>query len=149
MADHDDDFEHFHQARQQGLVVFVGELAGGGREQEERQDEQAGGEVNGQVDLVLAQAGDAEADQDDQRVLEHVVVERAQGLGPEERAEAAGAEQVLAGCFAHAQSRPGDGAASHEVPCICRSPLGQLWVALQSLPRRRPGATMLKSKASG
>ena len=75
------------------LVVLVGELAAGGREQQERQDEERAdrpgpASVGGsQLDLQLV------GDQHGERELEQVVVAGAEELGPEERREAALAEQ--------------------------------------------------------
>ncbi len=37
----DHDFQQFDEARQPGLIVFVGQLPGGGGKKEERQNEQA------------------------------------------------------------------------------------------------------------
>ena len=102
--DHDRDFEQLHRLRQPRLVVFVGQLPGSGREQEERQDEQAGGQVRVLVLLRLGQTGGQESDQDDQRVLEHVVVEGAKRLGQEERQEAAFLQQCELVRRAHADS---------------------------------------------
>ena len=74
------------------LVVLVGELAAGGREQQERQDEQRADHQAGQrrrqpahLQLVGDHHGEGE--------LEQVVVGRAGELGPEEGREAALAQQ--------------------------------------------------------
>ena len=88
----DPDFADLHQANEPRLLELVGEGAGGGREQEERQDEQSGGEVD--VDAARILGGqEAEGQDDDERLLEQVVVERAEELRDEERRQAPGAEQ--------------------------------------------------------
>ena len=74
------------------LVVLVGELAAGGREQQERQDEQRADHQAGQrrrqpAHLQLVGHHHRE------RELEQVVVGGAEELGPEERREAALREQ--------------------------------------------------------
>ncbi|MNF32832.1 hypothetical protein D3C84_136310 [compost metagenome] len=91
---HDDDLQQLGPARQHGLVVLVGELAGGGREQKERQDEQARRQVGQHADAERRPLRGLEGQQHHQRVLEQVVVERAEELGGEQRAEAARLEQV-------------------------------------------------------
>ena len=47
--EHDGDLKPFHQARKQRLVVLVGQLPGGGRKQEEGQDENACGQIRQQA----------------------------------------------------------------------------------------------------
>jgi hypothetical protein len=90
---HDRDLHRLDDLGEPGLVVLVRELAGGGGKKKERQDEQAGRQVRVAVLVLLAEPDRGPHDQDHQRVLEHVVVERAQGLGQEERQEAALPEQ--------------------------------------------------------
>ncbi|MNM82627.1 hypothetical protein D3C81_946600 [compost metagenome] len=90
---HDGDLQQLDQPRQAGLVVLVGELPGGGGEQEERQDEDARRQVGQQADAEAGPLRGLEGQQHHQGVLEQVVVERAEELGGEERAEAAGLEQ--------------------------------------------------------
>jgi hypothetical protein len=45
---HDDHFQHLDQAGEHRLVVLVGQLPGGGRKQEEGQDEDAGRQIGEQ-----------------------------------------------------------------------------------------------------
>ncbi len=90
---HDGDLEQLDEADQPRLVVLVGELAGGGREQEERQHEQRAGEVHHHVGRHRGERGAVERDQQHQGVLEDVVVQRAEELRREERPEAALREQ--------------------------------------------------------
>ena len=83
----------FTQRTRVDLRIAVGELSGGGREQHERQDEDAAAQRH---QLLACRAPHRRAlvrDQDDQRVLEEVVVEGAEKLRPEEPREAAGAQQ--------------------------------------------------------
>ena len=90
---HDRHFQHLDEARQHRLVVLVGELPGGGRKEEERQDEDPGREVGQQFGRQRRPAGGLKSQQDDQRILEQVVVEGAQKLGDEEGREAPRPEQ--------------------------------------------------------
>ena len=91
--DHDGDFQPFDGARQVGLFVFVGDLAGSGGKHHVRKNEQ------GRDDDVEGGRGDrrpaegVEGEHHQQRRLEQVVVERAEKLGPEKRRETALAEQ--------------------------------------------------------
>jgi hypothetical protein len=87
------DLEALGETDQPRLVELVGQLPAGGREQHERQDEQRTDDQPGQagrqplhLQLVHDQHGEGE--------LEDVVVGRAQKLHPEERGEAALAQQV-------------------------------------------------------
>jgi hypothetical protein len=98
---HDRDLEELHRADQARLLEAVGELARGRREQEEGQDEHAPGEVHERVGRER-RLRRAEREQDHERVLEHVVVQRAEKLRPEERREAARAQQLE---LAHALDR--------------------------------------------
>jgi hypothetical protein len=88
------------------LSYFVGQLAAGRRKQQERQDEQRGGEVGIEIHIGDAQLRRQERDQDHQSVLEHVVVERAERLGQEERQEAPFAQQLELIAFSHGLSLP-------------------------------------------
>ena len=90
---HDRHFKHFDQACKPGLVVLVGQLSGRGREQEERQNENARRQVHQQRRLQAGPLGCLERQQHDQGILEQVVVEGPQKLGDEERAEMARLEQ--------------------------------------------------------
>jgi hypothetical protein len=99
---HDGDFEQLDHARQRRLVVLVGELPGGGREEEEGQDEHARREVGQQLGLERGPGRRLEGQQHHHRVLQHVVVECAEELGDEQRGEAARAQQ--AGLVAHGGS---------------------------------------------
>ena len=91
---HDADLEQLHRPDQARLVELVRELPGGGREEEEGQDEEAAGQGDQELALlrVLHQA---EGDQGDQRGPEEVVVEGAQELGDEERQEAPATQDVI------------------------------------------------------
>ena len=84
---HDPHFEQLGEPRQHRLVVLVGELPGGRRKEEERQDEQAGGEVGEDFRAHRRPLRRLEGDQHDQRVLVEIVVERAEKLGQKQRAE--------------------------------------------------------------
>ena len=108
---HDRHFQHLHEAGQACLVVFVGELSGGGREQEEGQDEDARGQVGQDGRVQAGPAGRLEGEQYDQGVLEQVVVEGAEKLGAEEGQEAALARCLivaLVGAMAHLRGQAGD-----------------------------------------
>jgi hypothetical protein len=85
---HDAHFQHLHQPRQPRLVVFIGQLSGGGREQEEGQDEDTGGEVGQNFRANRCPLRRVEGEQDNERILEQVVVEGPEKLGEEKRAEA-------------------------------------------------------------
>ena len=90
---HDADLEQLDPARQPALLDLVGDLAGGRREHDVRQDEQAGDQV---VEDGRRQRGPGQrviGQHDQQRGLEQVVVEGAQELGPEEGTEATLAQQ--------------------------------------------------------
>ncbi len=89
---HDRYLAQLDDADDAGLVVGVGELAGERREDEERKDEDAGGEaaepcLRGLVVIDLID------DEQHHRVLEQIVVERAQHLRDEQGRETALAEQ--------------------------------------------------------
>jgi hypothetical protein len=97
---HDHHFQHLDQAGEHRLVVFVGQLPGGRREQEEGQDEDASRHIGKQPRRQRRPLGGLESQQDNQRVLEQVVVEGAEELGGEERREATGIEQAELGTHA-------------------------------------------------
>ncbi|MCY1404520.1 hypothetical protein D9M71_197300 [compost metagenome] len=88
---HDHHLGQLQPAHQRVLVVFLAELPAEGGEQEERQDEQQRAEVHQQVGV----AADRQVveDRQHQRLLEQVVVERAEELGGEERQETLFAQQ--------------------------------------------------------
>jgi hypothetical protein len=94
---------------QPGLLVLVGELPGGGGEQQERQDEQRLREVLQRVGGQAAVARRLVGEQDDERLLEGVVVHRAEELHAEERPEAPFAEQPELAALAHARARGSSG----------------------------------------
>ena len=85
---HDRDLEPLDEADDASLVVLVGDLPAGGREQQERQDEER---ADPQPGLLRRQPSDLQLErhQHGERELEQVVVAGAEELGPEERREAA------------------------------------------------------------
>ena len=85
---HDRELERHRDRDEPRLLVLVGDLARGGREQEERQDEQRLREVLQRVRRHRGEARRLVGEQDHQRLLEDVVVERAEELHAEERPEA-------------------------------------------------------------
>ncbi len=89
---HDSDLEELHAANETRLLDLVGHLARGRREQKERQDEDPRRQVHERVGLRLG--GGREREQNHDRVLEDVVVERSEELGPEKGAEAFLAEEA-------------------------------------------------------
>ena len=90
---HDEDFQHFDEAGQTGLVVLVGELPGGSGKEEKGQDEDACRQIGQQFRLQAGPLHGLEGEQNDQRVLEHIVVKGPQKLGGEEGPEATAFEQ--------------------------------------------------------
>ncbi len=76
---HDDDFQRGGDADQQRFFIALGDLPGGGREQEVGQDEQRRRQVGVQRGLRCAQPHLVHH-QRQHGVAEHVVVERAQRL---------------------------------------------------------------------
>jgi hypothetical protein len=111
---HDPDLEQLHGADDPRLLDLVGELTGRRREEEEREDEDAAREVHehGRIERRLR---DAEREQDDQRVLEDVVVERAEELGPEEGREPTGAQELPLGHAARLLCAPARDARAKDV----------------------------------
>ena len=89
---HDEDLQVLDEADHGRLVMFVGELAAGGREQQKRQDEQG---ANHQARHGRRQPAHAElvGDHHGKGELEQVVVGGTRELGPEKRCEAALLEQ--------------------------------------------------------
>ena len=92
--DHDPHFQQLDQPDDAGAFVLVGELPGGGREQEEGQDQHAAAQVDQHLGADAGHRGGLIGDQQHQGILEQVVVERAQQLGDEERAETPGGQQA-------------------------------------------------------
>src|SRR5215471_6512081 len=119
----DADLDKLEPPRHHGLVEAVGELAAEGGEKEVRRDENRGGERDERLGVGAA---DMEQDQEDQCVLEEIVAERREKLGPEQGREAP-----------RHQQRRGHG-----------SPAGSKWAAR---PRTRANASSvsLPSPASG
>ncbi|MCY1444176.1 hypothetical protein D9M71_606320 [compost metagenome] len=91
---HDRDLGQLDHADQRVLGIFLTELPGQRREQEERQDEHQGAGVDPDGSVLAVGAGDLVEKQQDDRLLEQVVVERTQRLGDEERQEAPFAKQA-------------------------------------------------------
>ena len=92
---HDRDLEQLDEADQARLLVLVGELAGGGRQQHERQDEDRAGEVDERVRRRATPCAAAwKATKMTSAFLKMLSLRGAQELRPEERREAALAQQV-------------------------------------------------------
>jgi hypothetical protein len=72
----------------------ISELSGGGREEEEREDENAGTGNDDGRGPDPEQSHRTVSDEDREGILEKIVVEGAQKLGPEERPEATLGQQV-------------------------------------------------------
>ncbi len=84
---HDADLPDLDQADEPPLGEAIGELTGGRRKEEERQNEDPGA---GDHDLLRGHPEQAQGpvgDEDHQGVLEQIVVERTEELGPEQRPE--------------------------------------------------------------
>src|SRR5262249_39962449 len=90
---HEQDLDELDEADEPRLVELFRQLAGRGREEEERRDEERGAQVYERIRRERPGHG-PEGEQDDERVPEDVVVERAEELGPEEGAEAAKSEET-------------------------------------------------------
>ena len=88
----DGDFAELDVADQPRLLVAVRQRPCRGREQEERQDQQPGGDIDQQVRGVLADEPPVDEDQR-QRELVQVVVEGPEELGDEQRQQPARAQQ--------------------------------------------------------
>jgi hypothetical protein len=88
---HDQDFRQLDAADQSRFLELVGDLPGGRRKQKERQHENP--RRDGHQDLAVTIGGEPVEREDDQRVLEQVVVHRAQELGNEKRQEATGLQE--------------------------------------------------------
>src|SRR5262249_45431601 len=79
------DLAEFESPRHHRLVVAIGELAAQRREEEVRRNENRGGKRDQRLGVGAA---DMEQNEKDQRVLEEVVAERREKLGPEQGREA-------------------------------------------------------------
>ena len=94
-ADHRDrDLEHFHQPNDARAFELVCELTRGGREQEKRQDEDTAGEIHQNARIEARRLCRLEREQQHHRVLEQVVVQRAEELRQKEGQKATGAQQI-------------------------------------------------------
>jgi hypothetical protein len=85
---HDANLGKFDAADESALGESIRDLAGQRGEQKERQNEES---TRGCDQLLGRESGmraRAEGEREDERVLEQIVVERAQELGPEEGSEA-------------------------------------------------------------
>ena len=94
---HHHDFESFDEAREHRLVVLVRNLAGGRREQHERQNEDRGDQERCRFRVDAGKARRLIRHQRRKADLEDVVVHRAEELGPEKRRETALPEQTELG----------------------------------------------------
>ena len=86
-ADHEEDFEILDQTDEARLVIFVGELTSGGREQQEGQNEYAADHGARSLCIEPTPLGRAIGSQGGEGELEDVVVRGATELGQKERQE--------------------------------------------------------------
>ncbi len=101
---HEQDLEILDPAGNRGAIVFVGQLAGGGGEDHERQDEQAADHRTGKGRLQPAPLRGVIRRQNRECELENVVIARAKELRPEERRKSSLAEELEltgGGSFGH------------------------------------------------
>ena len=84
------DLGELEAARHHGLVEPVGQLAAEAGQKEERRNERRGRKRD---QLARMAAAELEQDEDDQRVLQKVVIERREELAPEQRRKAPGGHQ--------------------------------------------------------
>ncbi len=98
---HDGDFQRLHQPDQAGFLDLVGDLAAGGREQHERRNKDGRDQERRALGVNAVEQGRMVGDKGGEGDLEQVVVHGAQELGPEERREAARAEQTELVLLAH------------------------------------------------
>ncbi len=91
---HDNDLEQLDVEDQARFLEPVGHLPGDRREQEERQDEDAGRSGDHDPRVDLRGVGRVERDQQDQREAVGVVVERAEELRCEQRQEPPAAQEM-------------------------------------------------------
>ena len=98
--DHRDaDLDEFQPLRDHRLVEAVGDLAAERRQEEIGRDEHRAGERDQRIGRAAVDVGQ---DQEDQRVLQEIVVERREELAPEQRRETARQQQRLG--FGHGRS---------------------------------------------
>ena len=86
---HDSDFDRLDDADDGGFLELVRNLSGAGGEQQKGKDENAGRGVGQQIRIEAGIRRGVIRDQNHQRVLVDIIVERAEQLGQEERAETA------------------------------------------------------------
>lgn len=91
--DHDPDLHELDPADEAGLFELVGKLARSCRKKKERQDEDPARKCNHLARRDAQHLHGAVGDQDHQRVLEKVVVERSQKLRPKEGSKTPGVEK--------------------------------------------------------
>ena len=84
-AGHDDNFKQLGEADQPSFLEFVGALTGTGGEQEKRQNKQSGTEIDQGVAVHTRLFGGLKGNQDNERVFENIIIERAQKLGQKKR----------------------------------------------------------------
>jgi hypothetical protein len=103
---HHHDLEVLHEAHQAGALELVGELARGGREEQERRDEdRADHEARGGA-VAAAPAAPLVGGEQREGELEQVVVRGAEELRPEERREAALGEECELAVAGHIRRAP-------------------------------------------
>jgi hypothetical protein len=83
-----EDLRELEPAGHQRLVVPVGPLAAEARQDEERPDEDRARQRHQDAGMGIGLAADPEQDQEGQRVLQEIVVERREELAPEQWREA-------------------------------------------------------------
>ena len=94
----DENLEQLDAANQARFLMPVRQLAGGGREQEERQDEQPGGGIDGEIRL-LRRNQPAIDEQHGKRRLKQPVVEGPEELSDEQRPQPPGGKQLKLTAF--------------------------------------------------
>ncbi|MNM89434.1 hypothetical protein D3C81_1016660 [compost metagenome] len=98
---HDGDFQRLDQPDQARFLDLVGDLPAGGGEQHERRDKDGRDQEGGAARVHALEQRRVVGHQRGEGDLEDVVVHRPQELGPEERGEAARAEQSELAVLAH------------------------------------------------
>ena len=88
---HDQYLGTLYVANQPRFLIFIGNLTGGRREQEERENKQAGGDIDESVDIV--RVAELKRDEDQQYALVHVVIKRPKKLGRKKCGKALIAQQ--------------------------------------------------------
>ena len=91
--DHGGEFEQLDPAGEHRLVVLVGQLPGDSREQEIGQHEQGEARLHEEAGIPALLHRQIEGDENGDAVAQAIVVEGADGLGDEQRQEAAGLQQ--------------------------------------------------------